>query len=171
MHYAFYLDVNRCVGCQACAVACMDQNDLEMEHGLDAWRQVFTVESGSFPDVKTNYISLSCMHCQDAPCLMACPTGAISREEHTGAVLVNSTLCIGCHSCSLACPFGIPRFGRDGKMQKCRLCIERVGAGLEPACVRTCPTRALKFGPANELAGQVETRAAVKLAQAIGTGA
>ncbi|WP_422393250.1 4Fe-4S dicluster domain-containing protein [Neomoorella humiferrea] len=102
------------------------------------------------------------------PCLSACPSGAIYREERVGAILVEPSICIGCHSCSLACPFGIPRFGEDGKMQKCRLCVERIEAGLEPACVRTCPTNALKFGSINQLAGQVEISAVTKLARAIG---
>lgn len=168
MTYAFYLDLERCVGCQACAVACMDENDLDVERERVHWRQVFAVENGAFPEVKVTYVSLACMHCQDAPCLMACPTGAISKNQEIGAILVNPALCIGCHSCSLACPFGVPRFGPDGKMQKCRLCEERVAAGLEPACVRTCPTRALKFGPVNQLAEQVESRAAARLAQSAG---
>lgn len=169
MTYAFYLDLSRCVGCQACAVVCMDENDLEeVERDQAAWRQVFAVESGTFPEVKVTYVSLACMHCQDAPCLMACPTGAITKKEGIGAILVDPALCIGCHSCSLACPFGVPRFGRDGKMQKCRLCEERVAVGLEPACVRACPTRSLKFGPVNRLAEQVESRTAAKLAQSAG---
>lgn len=166
MLYAFYLDLNRCVGCQACAVACMDQNDLQPDQGQPAWRRVLAVEDEEEWGVKISYVSMACLHCHDAPCLMACPTGAIYREGNGAAVLVNSSLCIGCHSCAMACPFGVPRFGPDGKMQKCRLCIERVETGLEPACVRACPTRALKFGPANEIASQVEVRAAGKLSRA-----
>ncbi|MBE3572948.1 MAG: 4Fe-4S dicluster domain-containing protein [Moorella humiferrea] len=165
--YAFYLDLNRCVGCQACAVACMDQNDLLLDQGQPAWRRVFTVEDEEAGKIKITYVTMACMHCHDAPCIMACPTGAIHREGRGTAVLVNSSLCIGCHSCAMACPFGVPRFGLDGKMQKCRLCIERVEVGLEPACVLTCPTRALKFGPVNEITVQIQTRAASKLARAV----
>ena len=91
------------------------------------------------------------MHCEDAPCLLACPTGAIRREAGAQVVGVDAGLCIGCHSCSIACPFGVPRFGTDGKMQKCDLCNERLKCGLEPACVRVCPTRALRKGSPNVL--------------------
>jgi anaerobic dimethyl sulfoxide reductase subunit B (iron-sulfur subunit) len=104
------------------------------------------------------------MHCEDAPCLLACPTGAIHREAGTQVVGIDADLCIGCHSCSIACPFGVPRFGADGKMQKCDLCSERLTYGLEPACVRVCPTRALRQGSPNELSQSVERRVAERLA-------
>lgn len=170
MDYAFYLDVKRCSGCQACTVACMDQNDLEVEHERDAWRRVFKMEENNFPEEKVTFISLACMHCQDAPCLIACPTGAISQDGETGMVHIRQELCIGCHSCSMACPFGVPRFGKNGKMEKCEMCAERVKHGLEPACVHICPTKALKFGPVNELTGQVEEKAAERLSRAVQKG-
>jgi Fe-S-cluster-containing dehydrogenase component len=91
------------------------------------------------------------MHCEDSPCVIGCPTGAATRDDRTGAIVVNKALCIGCHSCALACPFGVPRYDQDDKMQKCNLCIERVEVGLEPACVRVCPTAALKFESPNKL--------------------
>ena len=144
MSHAFHLDLERCTGCFSCMVACMDQNDLEMGAEPMAWRQVHQIESGSGADARLRYVSLSCMHCEDAPCLMACPTGAIARHPSTRAVIVNADLCIGCHSCSIACPFDVPRFGKDGTMQKCDLCSERLEAGLQPACVRVCPTKALR---------------------------
>jgi len=164
MSHAFYLDVARCTGCFACAVACMDQNDLGVCDEPTARRQVFAVEKGAFPDARLRYVSLACMHCEDAPCLLACPTGAIHREAATRVVAVNGELCIGCHSCSMACPFGVPRFGGDGAMQKCDLCSERLKADLEPACVRVCPTGALRQGDPNVLGEDAERRAAEKLA-------
>jgi anaerobic dimethyl sulfoxide reductase subunit B (iron-sulfur subunit) len=162
--HAFYLDLDRCTGCFACAVACMDQNDLEAGAEPVAWRQVFQVETGSGPDARLRYVSLACMHCEDAPCLMACPSGAISRETGTRTVAVNAELCIGCHSCSIACPFGVPRFGKDGAMQKCDLCSVRLENDMEPACVRVCPTKALRQGDPNELGLSVEQKAAARLA-------
>jgi Fe-S-cluster-containing hydrogenase component 2 len=102
------------------------------------------VESGSGADARLRYVSMACMHCENARCLSACPTGAIAREPGTRVVKVGRPdFCIGCHSCSDACPFGVPRFGRDGRMQKCDLCSVRLENGLEPACVRVCPTKAL----------------------------
>ena len=164
MSNAFYLDVDRCSGCFACTVACMDQNDVEVRDESAAWRQVFAVETGEYPDAHLRYVSLACMHCEDAPCLFACPTGAIQRDAGTQIVGVDASLCIGCHSCSIACPFGVPRFGADGKMQKCDLCEERLKYGLEPACVRVCPTRALRAGDPNELGLSVGRKSATKLA-------
>jgi anaerobic dimethyl sulfoxide reductase subunit B len=163
MSYALRLDLDRCVGCMACAVACMDQNDLEVSGEPTAWRQVFAVESGTYPEARIRYVSLACMHCADAPCLEACPTGAICRSPATGAVVVDASRCIGCHSCSIACPFGVPRFGRDGAMQKCDLCSARIEQGLEPACVRVCPNKALYYGDPNALTLETEKKAAARL--------
>lgn len=143
------LDIKRCSGCQACVVACMDQNNLLITKKEDAWRHIIQVESGSQSEVKITYISLTCMHCEDSPCILGCPTGALYKDT-MGATLIRKELCIGCHSCSLACPFGIPRFDQEGKMFKCNLCKERVENGLEPACVHTCPTKALTLGDINE---------------------
>jgi anaerobic dimethyl sulfoxide reductase subunit B len=157
------LDLHRCVGCMACAVACMDQNDLEVGEEPTAWRQVFAIESGEYPEARIRYVSLACMHCEDAPCRSACPAGAISRNLSTHAVTVDSRLCIGCRSCAITCPFGIPRFGKDGVMQKCDLCGGRVEWGLEPACVRACPSRALSYGDPNTAALDTEKRAAARL--------
>lgn len=169
MTLSLLIDAKRCSGCQACIVACMDQNDLFNLKRKDFWRQVYKAESGDFPEVSISYISLACMHCQDAPCLLGCPKGAIYKESETGIVAVSQEHCIGCHSCSMACPFGIPRFDIDGKMEKCQMCKERVQYGLEPACVQTCPAKALSFGEVNELAQQVSTKSASKILAAIST--
>lgn len=167
MTISLLIDAQRCSGCQACIVACLDQNDLFDRKRSDFWRQVYKVEKGSFPEVEISYISLTCMHCQEAPCVLGCPTGAIYKDEKTGITCVRQEVCIGCHSCSLACPFGVPRFDLDGTMVKCQMCKERIDAGLEPACVHTCPTKALKFGEVNELAQEVSTKASGKILAAV----
>ncbi len=180
MNLGFRLDIERCSGCFACVVACMDQNNLNPEAGDPAFRQVVRVERGGRQQVpqqvpqqipqpmQIRYVSLACMNCESAPCELACPTGAISRDPMTGIVYVRAEACIGCHSCSMACPFGVPRFGADGRMQKCDLCLERVAAGHEPACSRVCPTGALQFGDVNELTAQQLARAADRAAEASG---
>ncbi|MGI5882843.1 MAG: 4Fe-4S dicluster domain-containing protein [Dethiobacteria bacterium] len=150
MEKAIYIDISICSGCGACVVACMDQNDIFPEKGQPAFRRIYMLEEGKFPDTSIMYFSTACLHCEDSPCIMGCPTGAITKDRRTSAVLVNNDLCIGCHSCALACPFGVPRYDLDEKMQKCNLCSERVKAGLEPACVRVCPTGALQFKSLNE---------------------
>jgi anaerobic dimethyl sulfoxide reductase subunit B len=151
MGKTIYLDIDRCVGCGACAVACMDQNDIYPEKGQPAFRRIYQIEEGRYPDASIHYLSIACMHCEDSPCVIACPTGAIIKDYTTHAVTVNRDLCIGCHSCALACPFGVPRYDTDDKMQKCNLCTERVEAGLQPACVKVCPFKALLFEPINTI--------------------
>ena len=151
MEQAIYFDITRCGGCGACISACMDQNDIYPEKGQISFRRVYQIDEGEYPAATINYVSIACQHCEDAPCIVACPTGAITKNQKTNAVVVNRDLCIGCHSCALACPFGVPRYDWQDKMQKCNLCSERVEAGLLPACVKVCPTRALQFGPINKI--------------------
>jgi anaerobic dimethyl sulfoxide reductase subunit B len=167
MMKTLYLDIDLCVGCGACAVACMDQNDIYPEKGQPALRRIHTVEEGEYPRAMIRHVSAACMQCEDSPCVIGCPTGALSKDEKTGAVVVSGELCIGCHSCALACPFGAPRYDRDEKMQKCNLCLERVEAGLEPACVRVCPMSALKFESANELQTKKESKFIGNIAKAV----
>jgi len=164
--YVIQHDTESCIGCYACVVACMDQNDVEIEESPALWRQVYTLESKVGPQWRIQYFSLACLHCADAPCLLACPTGAINKSLTTGAVVVQSELCIGCRSCSMACPFGVPRFGKTGTMQKCHLCHVRVESGLQPACVRVCPTGALRFGNPNQLGFETGQRRASQLVEA-----
>lgn len=140
------VDIRRCAGCFACTVACSDQNDLEGS-AAPVWRTVHKIEDMVLGEAFISYISLGCRHCADAPCLIACPTGAVRREAVTGSIVVMQDLCIGCHICAEACPFNVPGFGASGKMEKCDLCVIRVTQGLEPACVRVCPTKALKLAP------------------------
>ncbi len=157
--YAFSFDVSRCSGCMACMVACFDQNDLP---GSDdtAFRHVIKVEKDAYPIAAIRYVSLSCMHCGDAPCIAVCPVGALSKENTAGAVMVDPQLCLGCHACATVCPFGAPQFPEGKTMAKCELCLGRILNGQEPACVRTCTTKALGFGPIGKLTEDRARRAA-----------
>ena len=145
------LDISRCCACGACAVACMAENDIEVESGLRPFRSVFRDDWSQAESPA--YFSIACMHCQDAPCVPACPAGCIRKETSTGLTLYDNTRCIGCHSCAMACPFGAPAFGPDGRMRKCDGCAQRLRAGLDPACVRACAFGALRVvrGPDEEL--------------------
>lgn len=159
MKMIFDLDMDKCCACGACAVACMDQNDIEIteEHPL---RKVFAMEGPK----GHAYISMACMHCEDAPCITACPVGCLSKDER-GLTVYDSTNCIGCHSCAMACPFGAPTYNRFGKMQKCDGCAERLAHGLEPACVRTCSLGALKVYTEEEYARVHTERSLHKIAE------
>ena len=144
------LDLERCISCGACAVACMDQNNIDLQGGDVPLRSVFTLEQPERGRVQYTYLSLSCMHCEHAPCVMGCPTQSLYKDLETGLTLYDTTNCIGCHSCAMACPFGVPAFNAEGKLTKCNGCAERVKAGLEPACVRVCPFGALTFYQSKE---------------------
>lgn len=161
--YGFYIEIDKCAECHACEVACKSVNNVEL--GIQ-WRRVTKVWSGKFPNVTSASISLACMHCGDPACEAVCPTGAIKKRAEDGIVVVDRTKCIGCHSCAMACPFGVPQYGKDGTMQKCQLCVERLQAGKKPACEWTCPSGALHAGPLDELAKLAQQRSAQKIAGA-----
>ena len=157
-HIGFDFDPDKCVQCHACEVACKMLH--HVERGI-TWRKVMTFWDGTFPLVSARNVSFSCQHCGNPPCEAACPQGAIKKRSEDGIVTIDQDKCIGCHLCLMACPFGIPQFGANGKMQKCDLCADRVTTGEEPACVATCPSEALRFGTLQELSEQ-DTRRRVR---------
>ena len=159
----FSFNVSRCSGCMACVVACMDQNDITGDEA--SFRQVTRLEKGTYPSARIAFVSIACFHCSDAPCMQVCPRGAISRDEAWGAVGVDEELCIGCRACAMVCPYGAPKFPQKAKMMKCDFCFERVAHGMEPACVRTCPTKALGFGTMDELSRKSAEKASEKILQ------
>jgi anaerobic dimethyl sulfoxide reductase subunit B (iron-sulfur subunit) len=162
----FSFDIFRCSGCMACMVACFDQND--MPGNGSTFRHVSRIEAGEYPQVSIRYVSLACMHCGDAPCISVCPTQAISKRSDNGIVVVSPDFCIGCHACATVCPFGAPQFREGSTMRKCDFCLARAKNGLEPACVRTCPTRALQFGPIEKLTAQKAQTASKLIVWSVG---
>ncbi|MYW48615.1 4Fe-4S dicluster domain-containing protein [Streptomyces sp. SID161] len=101
-----------------------------------------------------------CKHCTHAACLDVCPTGALFRTEF-GTVVVQEDVCNGCGYCVPACPYGvIDQREDDGRAWKCTLCYDRLGAGLEPACAKSCPTESIQFGPLEELRERARARVA-----------
>lgn len=139
------LDTELCVGCGACAVACMDQNDIDVGTDLKPFRVVSTIELQQASRTNCVHLTMACMHCEDPACIKACPCACIKKDIETGFTVFDTTSCIGCHNCAMACPFGAPGFGKDGKMLKCDGCVDRVKHGLKPACVRICPFDALNL--------------------------
>lgn len=152
---AFFFDESRCLDCRACSIACQDWNDIQV--GTEKFLRRFTWEEGLFPEIKMHFVFAPCYHCEDPACIKACAEGAIFKEPKYGAVLVDESLCTGCKSCWEACPYGAPRFDANNKMKKCTMCIDRLDKGLEPACVDTCITRALDFGPVEEMEAKYGT--------------
>jgi len=157
--------VTTCIGCKACEVACVEWNDHPFRE------TTFNDTYQTMPTTEWNYYNLikfaederdgnlmwllrkdQCMHCEDPGCLRACPAdGAIIKYEN-GIVDFQQDNCIGCGYCISGCPFDIPKFHpKTNKVYKCTLCSDRVGQGLEPACIKACPTGCLKFGTKSDM--------------------
>ncbi|RLE17724.1 MAG: hypothetical protein DRJ65_22385 [Acidobacteria bacterium] len=151
----FTLDLNRCTGCRACELACSTENDLGFGR---SWRRIETFNSELDPRASHHHLSIACNHCENAPCVAACPARAITRDVSTGVVTLNADRCMGCGYCAWACPFEAPTFDEAaGTMGKCTLCPDRTAQGDRPACVEACPTDALGLGDlaSAELTGSV----------------
>jgi formate dehydrogenase iron-sulfur subunit len=185
--YGFFTDTTLCIGCKACEVACKEWNHLPAEtQGLSGmsydntrdlsattWRHVAFVEqmnpetgsetgkgAGKGAGTPPRWLMMSdvCKHCDPAPCLEACPTGAIFRTEFD-SVVVQQDICNGCGYCVPACPFGVVDLDEvDGKAHKCTLCYDRLKGGLQPACSQACPTESIQFGPLDELIARAKDR-------------
>ena len=160
------IDLDICVGCHACAVSCKEWNSGGHSAPLTDFDPYGARPSGvwfnrvhSFEivdtagDARVVHFPKSCLHCDDAPCVTVCPTGASYKREEDGIVLVNADTCIGCKLCSWACPYGAREYSEvEGVMKKCTLCVDRIynenipEVSRQPACVQACPTRARHFG-------------------------
>lgn len=142
--YFFVFNLDQCVGCHACQLACQVYNGTQ-EHGT--WRQVYYPDQSMGASVPAIPLSMACNHCIDAPCLKQCPTTSIRRDPQTGAVLIDEDKCIGCGYCIWNCPYEAPVYNPVKRtMEKCHFCNDRLHEGLEPACVSLCPTDALRLG-------------------------
>src|SRR3989338_6432531 len=146
----FTINLAKCAGCRACAVAC--NAELNTVKGT-RYRAVIEKQGGTETEPKRLFVTMSCFHCEEPACLKSCPVEAISKDANFGVVLIDDSKCIGCKYCATVCPYGAPRFnGSTKKMEKCSLCAHRVlnsaGSaltGLKPACVNTCIGKALSF--------------------------
>lgn len=152
------IDIPKCIGCGECARACAVANRLpegeSQELSATHYTVVKTVKEGEV------YVRKMCMHCNEPTCVSACPVGAFEKKE-AGAVLYEESKCIGCRYCMQACPFEIPRYewsSLNPRVQKCRMCYERVSAGQRTACAEACPTGATQFGDREDLVREARKR-------------
>jgi formate dehydrogenase beta subunit len=159
------VDVTTCIGCKACEVACVEWNGYEFrETTFDNTYQTMPETAWNFWNlIKFNEVENDgnmqwlmrkdqCMHCEEPGCLIACPADGAIVQYANGIVDFNQANCIGCQYCVTGCPFNIPRFNQETKkVYKCTLCSDRVGAGLEPACIKSCPTGCLHFGSKEDM--------------------
>lgn len=173
MQYAVLVDPAKCIGCRGCQVACKRWNNRPGETTTfsSEWTNPpklspntythiqFKLEHSMIADeTKWRFFNWRCMHCKEPACAAACPVGAITKFEE-GPVVVDHKKCIGCKFCVSACPFGIPKFDETrGVVEKCHMCYDRIPE-KEPACVQTCPTDALMFGPRDEILQKATARA------------
>jgi Fe-S-cluster-containing dehydrogenase component len=191
MRLGLVIDLDTCVGCHACAVACKQWNTSGTTGALTDYRpygrnpsgvwfnRIRHYEVGDYPNNKTINFPMSCMHCEDADCVTVCPTGASYKRKEDGIVLVDQDKCMGCNYCSWACPYGARELDREaGVMKKCTLCIDRIydeeldEIDRQPSCVITCPAHARYFGdfdnPDSEVSQLVRDRAGYKLMPEVG---
>jgi len=168
------VDTTTCIGCKACEVACVEWNDMPFRE------TVFDNNYQTMRGTEWNYWTLirfdehslqdggfqwlmrkdGCMHCADPGCLAACPADGAIVQYQNGIVDFQQENCIGCQFCVSGCPFNIPKYNHSTKkVYKCTLCSDRVGAGLEPACIKSCPTGCLHFGTKDDMKLLAESRA------------
>lgn len=158
------LDLKQCIACYACVVACKAENATPPEV---FWCRVLEREEGKYPTARRVFLPVLCNHCAEPACVKACPTGATTQRED-GIVLVDHDKCVGCRYCLIACPYQVRFYNdhikgyfgegltpyeemgykkhRQGVVEKCNFCVDRVDKGLEPACVANCPTSCRHFG-------------------------
>ncbi len=194
MRLGMVIDLKRCIGCFGCQVSC------KSEHGTGpgtTYARVIKQESGTYPNVQRFSLPLLCMHCDDAPCVPVCPTGASQKREEDGIVFVEKDECVGCRACVMSCPYGARYFQDEehhyfgngeganayeaamysthemGTVEKCDFCRHRLEEGQEPACVSNCMCKARIFGdlddPESEVSRLIREKAGSQLNADFGT--
>ncbi len=193
MHYGMVIDLNRCVGCNACAIAC------KQAHATGPgvfWNRVLKSETGVYPNAHPVFMPILCNHCSEPACVDVCPTGA-TRVLDNGIVVVDEDMCVGCRYCMLACPYNARSFNFSeqkpyypetgltayeearssehviGTVEKCNFCFDRLEQGLLPICVQACPAKALNFGdmddPESNVSQLILSRGGYQLLPELGT--
>jgi formate dehydrogenase iron-sulfur subunit len=176
MTKAMLIDLTRCIGCRGCQAACKQWHDLpgETTHNEGSYQNPMTVTDKTLTTVTFNevkhdgqfswvFAKRQCMHCEHPGCASACTVGAL-RKTADGPVVYDASKCIGCRYCQYACPFGVPTYEWDkvlGLISKCDFCADRAAEGMEPACVKACPTEVLIVGERSELLAEARRRIAV----------
>lgn len=145
----FVIEVDRCIGCKGCQVACKMQNGVALGSNRNSVKTIGPV--GEYPDIQMYFLPTMCQQCENPACVEVCPTGACYVNEEDGCILIDQELCIGCKSCYQACPYRVNTFNEELRvMDKCTMCIEEREKGELPACVKNCCGGALHVGDIND---------------------
>jgi formate dehydrogenase iron-sulfur subunit len=164
---ALLISPEACIGCRGCQIACKEWNQLpatkttnrgSAENPPDLssslYNKIRYIEMPSETNMmRWLFVSQRCMHCDDAGCIKICPAPGALYKTKEGAVAFNKDKCIGCKLCASGCPFNVPRFDEKDKISKCHLCSDRIAEGLSPACAKTCPTGAIRYGDRDGILG------------------
>ena len=173
--YGIVVDLNRCTGCMTCVVACKEEN---LTRPSIWWDKILEIENPSLDHI--TYLWHACMHCDNPPCVGACPAKAISKRQD-GIVLIDQKICKGSGQCIKACPYGVIamnptqdyfqgekmpyekaadayRIQIPKKASKCTLCVHRIDQGKEPICVSGCPSKAKTFGDLDDPASPIRKK-------------
>ncbi|MEN6622480.1 MAG: 4Fe-4S dicluster domain-containing protein [Smithella sp.] len=166
-------DASKCTACRGCQLACKQWNGLKAHQTVHkgTYQNPPTLGPNTFMlihyqdyvdpkgNVKWLFRKEACMHCTNAACVTVCPSGALYYNKELKTVGMDREKCIGCQECTAACPFEIPRYdSKADKVFKCDMCESRISNGLDPACVKACPTGALKFGDKDKMMAIAEGR-------------
>ena len=159
---AIVTDLNRCVGCMACMVACKVANGVPVG---SYWNKILRIGPSKKADYKDDhdvemyYLCVQCQHCEDPECVKVCPTQASHKTEN-GTVQIDKSKCIGCQFCVMACPYGVRYLNDEERVvEKCTLCEQRISQGELPQCVMQCGSRARFFGDVEKGIGTFEAPA------------
>ena len=178
--YGMVIDIKQCEGCMTCTVVCKWENNLPNDIW---WNRMLTdggnavdAPAGVYPNVRREFITLACQHCDNPACVKVCPVGATYKDDKTGVVRQDYDKCIGCRMCMAACPYtGVRSFNweapkyyfdvvcgdkdspthRKHVVEKCTMCWHRLARGEQPACVVGCPADARFFGDLNDPSSEV----------------
>jgi formate dehydrogenase iron-sulfur subunit len=154
IRYAFSLDLDRCIGCQACTVACKTGNEVSL---TDTFITVSDIVRGQSPNFFGSFAHHRCFHCGDAPCVSVCPTSTLTKWN--GLTIVEPEKCSACGYCTDVCPFQVPHIF-ENHVSKCIACLELVKDGGTPWCTQTCPSQAIRFGERDKILADAQARVA-----------
>ena len=171
-----FRDSDQCVNCKACVIACKVKHMSSPHHSTGAIAepkglnliQVYPFGPEICGDkVHQPFVSIACMHCEDAPCIQVCPSSVIHKDPETRITLVDSERCIGCKACLWVCPYGVPSYNEEGKLVLCNLCIDRLREGKKTACEAACPAGAICVSSPEEIAELRSRKAAERIGKGI----